>query len=386
VPGLSTFGGAVLRSTEYRNADDFVDQRVIVVGGGESASDIADLVSRRARAVYLSMRRGPGVVIARRDRTGSANDIYTGRGYYATRYHHRLGEWHRLGADRLLGVVRPDAGADLPRDEQAARAWAHQVNSEPGMLRSPYRRFGTKTLGLGRAVARGAIEKPTIASAHETGVRFADGTSVDCDAIIFAVGFSAPRFSTIEGLPDFDLTTLYKRLVPVDSKWTGRLSMVGFARPTVGAIPPIAELQSRLAVAIADGHHRLPSADEMREDVARFNRLLTRQFPLDFPQRKALVDFVGYVVELAETVGCEPDLRRLFCEDRALWYRVVYGPLHGAQFRLNGDPAEARAARARLMALPCMPRHQAAWATLGILATKALDRLPLGRSHGSVGI
>jgi thioredoxin reductase len=44
--GMETFGGAIIHSSRYRNADSFQGQRVLVVGAGNSGSEIAlDLVA-----------------------------------------------------------------------------------------------------------------------------------------------------------------------------------------------------------------------------------------------------------------------------------------------------------------------------------------------------
>lgn len=62
-PGREGFGGRVLHSGEYRNAQPFRGLRVLVVGAGNSGSDIAlDLAAGGARQVWLSVRRPPCLV------------------------------------------------------------------------------------------------------------------------------------------------------------------------------------------------------------------------------------------------------------------------------------------------------------------------------------
>lgn len=375
LPGLDDFEGRVLRSTAFRDAEAFRGARVVVVGGGESASDIADLVSRVADQTYVSTRRGTGVVIPRFDIHGRANDLYTTRAFHAMPRHRRLGGLRIRGTFKIDALIDRGRSPSTDPTEQGARRWARRMNTEPGQLRSPYRRFGTKTLGMGRAVARGAIENPAIVSMHAGGVRFEDGSHVDCDAVIFAVGFRAPRFSSIAGLPDVRLNALYLRMIPVDSEWTGKLSCIGFARPAIGAIPPLSELQARLAVEIANGRHTLPDAREMQAAIEARDALLRSRYPLDFPQREALVEFVSYAVDLARTLGCEPDHDRLLRSDPRLYLRVHHGPFHGAQFRLFGPGAMYAEARERLMALPRIHAPSAAWIGAVNLAGEVGHRL-----------
>jgi cation diffusion facilitator CzcD-associated flavoprotein CzcO len=53
-----TFAGRTLHSREYKRPEPFEDQRVLIVGGGNSACDIAVDVSRVAASVSISMRHG----------------------------------------------------------------------------------------------------------------------------------------------------------------------------------------------------------------------------------------------------------------------------------------------------------------------------------------
>ena len=57
-PGNPSFGGKLLHSSEYRNAQPFAGQRVVVVGAGNSGAQIAAELGRVAR-VTLASRRPP---------------------------------------------------------------------------------------------------------------------------------------------------------------------------------------------------------------------------------------------------------------------------------------------------------------------------------------
>jgi cation diffusion facilitator CzcD-associated flavoprotein CzcO len=56
LPG--NFAGELLHSSAYRNAEIFADKRVLVIGCGNSACDIAVDAVHRAKSVDLSVRRG----------------------------------------------------------------------------------------------------------------------------------------------------------------------------------------------------------------------------------------------------------------------------------------------------------------------------------------
>lgn len=57
--GESSFAGRILHSSEFRNARDFSDQRVLVVGCGNSAAEIASRLTEFATEVFCSVRTPP---------------------------------------------------------------------------------------------------------------------------------------------------------------------------------------------------------------------------------------------------------------------------------------------------------------------------------------
>ena len=58
-PAFASFSGRLLHSSRFKWADGtFRDQRVLVVGGGESAADIAAEITQVAKEVHMSIRNG----------------------------------------------------------------------------------------------------------------------------------------------------------------------------------------------------------------------------------------------------------------------------------------------------------------------------------------
>lgn len=65
-PGRDWFAGRLLHSASYRNAKPFADEDVVVVGAGNSATEIAlDLAEGDARSVSISIRTAP-LILPRR--------------------------------------------------------------------------------------------------------------------------------------------------------------------------------------------------------------------------------------------------------------------------------------------------------------------------------
>jgi cation diffusion facilitator CzcD-associated flavoprotein CzcO len=61
-PGSDTFEGEQMHAHDYRTPEIFEGKRVLVLGIGNSATDIAVEASRHADATFLSMRRGAWIV------------------------------------------------------------------------------------------------------------------------------------------------------------------------------------------------------------------------------------------------------------------------------------------------------------------------------------
>uniref|UniRef100_A0A8D2MQE5 Flavin-containing monooxygenase n=1 Tax=Zonotrichia albicollis TaxID=44394 RepID=A0A8D2MQE5_ZONAL len=57
-PGIEKFKGRYLHSRDYKDAQAFRDKRVVVIGIGNSGSDLAVEISQTAQQVFLSTRRG----------------------------------------------------------------------------------------------------------------------------------------------------------------------------------------------------------------------------------------------------------------------------------------------------------------------------------------
>jgi len=159
-PGEADFQGSIIHARDYRNPTPFTGQRVLVVGAGNSGSEIAVDLSEHGVETGVTIRGGVAFV----PRATSPTAM-------------RLAAWllrtlPRTVAGRLLRR-RDFSGIGLPRP--------------PG---SPLDTFPVVGYDLPHAVAAGRvavyrdIERFT---AH--GVRFADGREFACDSVILATGY-----------------------------------------------------------------------------------------------------------------------------------------------------------------------------------------------------
>ncbi|MCW5890056.1 MAG: NAD(P)/FAD-dependent oxidoreductase [bacterium] len=201
VPDRPAFRGHVLHAARYRNALPFAGQRVLVVGSGNSAAEIAlDLVDHGARAVDLWVR-GPRHFLPRSRMTAlflvsrllgmsspRALDrfqrVAPGTPPFARVVRQRDRLAGRIGLDlSRYGIRRPAAG---PFTEMLTRGRV------PVFDRGTARAIGEERIG----VVDGTARPLRGFTAH--GVRLGDGET-HYDAVLFATGF-APRLEPL--LPD----------------------------------------------------------------------------------------------------------------------------------------------------------------------------------------
>jgi cation diffusion facilitator CzcD-associated flavoprotein CzcO len=242
-----TFAGDTLHSHHYIDTTDPLDlrgQRVLVVGIGNSAVDIASELSRKgvAEEVFLSTRSGAWVVP--KYLFGKPIDQIV-----ATI------PWLSLKLQRRLAAPLPRIASGrmetygLPHPNHKFLE-AHPTVSSELLLR----------LGSGDAVA-----KPNVAELLGDRVRFEDGSVEEVDVIVYATGYniSFPFFDPgFISAPDNRLS-LYKRMFKPGFE---DLVFVGLGQ-AIPTIFPFAELQAKLMGRYFGGDWALPSAAEMERTI-----------------------------------------------------------------------------------------------------------------------
>jgi cation diffusion facilitator CzcD-associated flavoprotein CzcO len=275
-----TFSGRSLHSCEYKRPEPFEGQRVLVVGGGNSACDIAVDVSRVAASVSISMRHGyfilPKVMFGR-----PVDQLYARlRRYlrYVPRFvldavagafvHFELGPWEKYG------LQRPEA--------------------------RPTAMHPTLNTSILAALRDGAV-LPRRGIAHFDGpmVQFDDGTSERYDAIIWATGyrFGYPYFDESVIGPEFaGSPQLYLSMMHPTIE---NLFFIGLFQP-IGCIWRLADHQARIAARQIAGRLSRPSdaaargAREARRRRQRFGASPRHLIEVDYHDfRQALLHELG---------------------------------------------------------------------------------------------
>jgi cation diffusion facilitator CzcD-associated flavoprotein CzcO len=170
-PGVESFGGRLLHSVDYRSGAEFAEQRVLVVGIGNSGAEIAaDLVEQGATHVAVSVRTPPPIVP--RDLLGLIPIQLFGLAF------------SRIPApgllDRIGAAMRRVAVGDLRKYGLAPAKWGPFTARRPPVIDVGF---------LELLKARRIEVRPETTRLTPTTAIFADGREERFDAIIAAVGF-----------------------------------------------------------------------------------------------------------------------------------------------------------------------------------------------------
>jgi len=343
------FDGTVLHSAVIRDGREFTGKNTLVVGMGESGSDVALMAARNGESCAISTRNGPGYVIPRYYR-GLPTDLDTNRCYHSL-------PRSVVGKPVVRFKVKIEDALLHESEDRAVLQKMGELNRARGL--APFNRFATKSTAFVEAIVHhGAQYRPDVAELHRDHVVFKDGSVFPCDTIVCCTGF-APGFPFLEEHePELarhasKSRTMYKRMI-IPEVGTG-IAWIGYVRPGVGSVPPAAEMQARYLAQLIGGDRALPTVEEMRGDIALHAELDLRQFPADAERVSALTDFFRFMDTLADAIGCRPSVRRTFFRDPRLAMKVLFGPLTGAQYRLVGPGADRKSARAAMRRMPTMP-------------------------------
>jgi cation diffusion facilitator CzcD-associated flavoprotein CzcO len=170
-PGRDTFEGRLIHSAEYRNAEEFRGQDVLVVGPGSSGMEIAyDLAENGAARVRLAVRTPPNIIL--REPLGP---------FFAR----LVVKLPTEPADRLMTFLRRRKIGDLepyglPEPEEGVVSRLKRLGVAPAIVD----REVLDAIRAGRIEIVAAVE-----SLDESGVRLAGGGRIEPDAVIAATGY-----------------------------------------------------------------------------------------------------------------------------------------------------------------------------------------------------
>jgi cation diffusion facilitator CzcD-associated flavoprotein CzcO len=272
--GMDEFEGEQVHVHHYREPEVLRDKRVLVLGIGNSATDIAVESSRIAEKTFLAMRRGAYVFpkyLKGKPTDESASPILT-------RFPLSV---QRFFIGRMLGMTAGDMTAyGLPKPDHKLLE-AHPTVSAELLSR----------LGHGDIAVKPNIDR---FSGGRT-VRFADGSEEEIDLVIYCTGYkiSFPFLDSSLVSADGNRLRLYRRVASVEHPG---LYFIGFIQP-LGAIMPLAEAQAEWVADLLSGQGGLPAPAEMNEAIADEERRMRKRYVAS-KRHTIQVDFHPYLRQL----------------------------------------------------------------------------------------
>ncbi|MGJ8642826.1 MAG: FAD/NAD(P)-binding protein [Luteolibacter sp.] len=292
------------------------DKTIVVIGGGESGADHAHRLAAPSlrNTVYLSLKNGIRVSPRYHPIRGVPSDFLRnrlmlsihpnirnaiGQKFVEARIRHqelfeKLFKTHPSGNPKSTDVVEKRKHWDA---KLTARAKDKLFNT-----------FHTKSDNFLDDVAEGRIQiigSPIAGNYHHYS-DFDGTTEIDIqpDALVPSIGFTAGVDGISEGairVRDFYLGCLH---VEHDD-----LFLVGYARPIIGNIPTISEMQARLVTGIIAGKFERPA------NMAKYYAAEREQIESDFSKLNTEtihpVEMIPYCDRLAKMMGTFPSFRNV---------------------------------------------------------------------------
>jgi dimethylaniline monooxygenase (N-oxide forming) len=273
-PFPGTFDGEQTHAHHYKVPDPYQGKRVLVLGIGNSAADIAVETSMVSERTFLAMRRGAHVV----------PKYMLGRPF-----------------DKL--VKTPLARLPLPVQRSFARLTlriAQGRMTDYGLPEPDHKVLSahpTVSADLLNRLGHGDITvKPNIERLAGDKVQFADGSVERIDSIIYCTGYKISFPFLDDGViaARDNQIGLYRRVVDPDHDGLYFLALV----QPLGATMPIAEAQAKWVADLLDGTAVLPSRRRMRREIERYQRGVRRRY-VTSKRHTIQVDFMAHLREIS---------------------------------------------------------------------------------------
>jgi thioredoxin reductase len=272
-PGSESFAGEQIHAHSYLENSIFAGKRVVILGMGNSAMDIAVESSYAAARTYLAARQGAWIVPK-----------------------YVFGK----PVDQLPNNLRVPFKIRQQIFQQLIKAFTGPPERY-GLLK-PNHKFGEAHPTVsGRILDRiqhgTIVPKPNIAALEGSAVRFIDGSVVGADIVVYCTGYKItfpffdPEFLSA---PDNEIE-LFRR---VSHPAIPSLFFIGLLQP-LGAIMPLAEVQGAWVGDYLRGAYAPPDPAAIRADIHAEREAVRKRYVAS-KRHTIQVDFDQYLLELTK--------------------------------------------------------------------------------------
>jgi len=359
-PKLEGFKGNIMHSADYKSNEGFEGKRVLVIGIGESAGDIAADVSDVAAETVVWSRR-PFMLAPRFPFKSLMTPSFDEREELNKNSLDQVSDYLEIMSTSRISSFLPTylyamirrpliafsnsgiiGGHMFELSNWLDSTWMadqSQVISKTSRLATASAKGNLKVVVSEKANFRGRnVEFPkTIIYGVEShrenpiSVQFSD-----VDVIICCTGFkmSEQPWSGLEHI-NMNSRTWYKHCFP--PRHNGRLMFLGWSRPHQGGIPPCSELLSRYGGMLLSGERTLPDEIDL-ENFIKDEAKTERQYYFQTPNQTNLVDYSAFTESLAEKIGCQPSIPSPLTNP-SLFFKYWFYPFWPTWYRKDGPNA-----------------------------------------------
>ncbi|MEM7129774.1 MAG: FAD/NAD(P)-binding protein [Chloroflexota bacterium] len=326
-----------LDSTGISVADDPESIRnatVVVVGGGESATDVANHLAKPVynNRVFLSLRSGVRVSPRYHPIRGVPSDFLRNRLLLSFNKNARnwVGErfvTFRIRFNRLLARWFPHQSTSTNPDKQAhslRREWDLKLKAHAkGGLFNVFHNKSDDFLGAVSEKRLTIIGPPT----NEQWTEYFDFDQttnhssmthlVEPDVLVPSTGYHSRLSDLSSGT--IQLKDFYHGCVHTDMN---KLFLIGFARPIIGNIPSISEMQARYTVGILSSKYRLPAS--LKEQQAKTWAAQCQEYSAIDTENVYPVEQYPYCDLLAKEMDVMPTFSKV--TSLRTWLKITLAP------------------------------------------------------------
>ncbi|XP_068096013.1 dimethylaniline monooxygenase [N-oxide-forming] 2-like [Hyperolius riggenbachi] len=328
-PGIKTFKGKILHSSEYKTPEDYDGKKVLIIGMGNSGVDISTELCTRASQVYLTTREGVWV-LPRLVKGGYPFDLFLlcrFKNWIANLVPPAVARW------MLKQFMNDHFNHELYNIQPEGIAWKEPLVNEE--LPS-------------RVLSGSIIIKPGVTRFTETAAHFSDGSVVDnLDVVILGTGYdyTFPFLDESVFKKDDSKGSSYKKIIPLGIE-KPTIAFIAFILP-VGPTMVISELQSRWATRVFKGLLKLPDETGIKKEMVKDESRRKKWFGTAENNFRR-TNYITYLDDIGSDIGVKPHIWKLFLTDPVLAFKVVFGTCNSYQYRLNGPGKWAGAREAIL--------------------------------------
>ncbi len=302
---------------------------VVVVGGGESAADVANYLAKpeHNNNVYLSLRSGIRVSPRYHPIRGVPSDFLRNR--LLLSFDKGVRNWvgerfvtFRIRSDQFLARWFPHQRASATLDDSAQavrREWDLKLKarSKGGLFNV----FHNKSDDFLDAVAEKRLQiiGPPIDEQCTDYFDFDQHTTLHLspDWLVWSTGYRS-RLASLTG-GNIQLKDFYHGCVHTDRH---NLFLIGFARPIIGNIPSISEIQAQYSIGVLTGKYKLPT--RLKEIQQEAWDLLCTEYGTINTENVYPVEQFPYCDALAKEMGTLPTIANV--KSLRTWLKIMFTP------------------------------------------------------------